>query len=113
MRVLGFSLKWDKLGEPIHTTFRRPRKDKDWYEGEVVQEVYKPKSKEREILQIAQIMSKEPRIFKDITEAEAVKDGFHNKVEMYLFLGKPARTLSLNKLTIKVRQEIPGSRYET
>jgi len=51
MRILGVSKKWDKLkNEMLFTTFRFPRKDRDWAVEEVVQLVYKPRSKEREIL---------------------------------------------------------------
>ncbi len=61
MRIIGFSKKWNKLGEMIFTTYRFPRKDKDWAVEEVVQAVYKPRSKEREVLGIARIIRKEPK----------------------------------------------------
>lgn len=59
MRILGFSKKWPKLNKDIFTTYRFPRKDKDWQIEEVVQVVYKPRSKEREPLGIARIIRKE------------------------------------------------------
>ena len=59
MRELGFSTKWDKLNsEILFTTFRCPRKDRDWQVEEVVKIVYKPRSKEREVLGIARIIRK-------------------------------------------------------
>ncbi len=62
MRILGFSKKWGKLNKPIlFTTFRFPRKDRDWEVEEIVQVVYKPRSKEREPLGIARIIRKEPK----------------------------------------------------
>lgn len=62
MRILGFTKKWPKLNnELIFTTFRFPRKDKDWQVEEAVQIVYKPRSKGREILGIARIIRKEPK----------------------------------------------------
>lgn len=62
MRILGFSKKWGKLNNDIlFTTFRFPRKDKDWEVEEVVQIVYKPRSKGREPLGIARIIRKETR----------------------------------------------------
>lgn len=62
MRILGFSQKWHKLNNGIlFTTFRFPRKDKDWEIEEVVQIVYKPRSKQREPLGIARIIRKEPK----------------------------------------------------
>lgn len=62
MRILGFSKKWTKLNsEVLFTTYRFPRKDKDWQVEEVVQIVYKPRSKEREPLGIARIIRKEPK----------------------------------------------------
>jgi len=66
MRILGFSKKWGKLNKQwfqreLHTftTFRYPRRDRDWEVEEVVQVVYKPRSKEREPLGIARIIRKE------------------------------------------------------
>ena len=63
MRILGFSKKWDKLNKKwyqrdVHTftTFRYPRRDRDWEVEEVVQVVYKPRSKERKPLGIARII---------------------------------------------------------
>lgn len=45
MRILGFSKHWAKLDNPEFTTFRFPRKDKDWQIGETVKIVIKPRSK--------------------------------------------------------------------
>jgi len=65
MRILGFSKKWAKLNNKLlFTTFRFPRKDKDWEIEEVVQIVYKPRSKEREPLGIARIIPNPPESFK-------------------------------------------------
>jgi len=89
----------------MHTTFRYPRKDKDWYIGEDVQEVYKPRSREREVLQIAQIINKEPKLLADITHEEAIEDGFINLYDMYEFIGKNSQDglfQPINKLTISV-----------
>lgn len=62
MRILGFSKKWNKLNNNIlFTTFRFPRKDKNWEVEEVVQVVYKPRSKDREPLGVARIIRKEPK----------------------------------------------------
>ena len=62
MRILGFNKKWTKLNnEILFTTFRFPRKDKDWQVEEVVQIVYKPRSKEREPLGVARIIRKQPK----------------------------------------------------
>ena len=108
MRILGFSKKWVKLQKPVHTTFRFPRKDadrgRDWHEGEVVQEVYKPRSKEREVLQIAMIIKKQPKLLADITHEEAVEDGFVNLYHMFEWLGHKNKDLfkPINKLTLEV-----------
>lgn len=62
VRILGFNKKWAKLNNDIlFTTFRFPRKDKDWQIEEVAQIVYKPRSKEREVLGVARIIRKEPK----------------------------------------------------
>ena len=86
MRILGFSRKWDKLEDTEFTTFRFPRRDRDWQVGEDVQIVYKPRSNNRDILGQAEIIAKEPRamarhgsLIKGITivtNAEAERDGF-------------------------------------
>jgi len=93
MRILGFSKKWTKLNnEGLFTTFRYPRRDKDWQIEEVVQVVYKPRSKGREPLGIARIIRKQEKDTKKqfsyyplpsfpntpdmITPEEAYKDGF-------------------------------------
>jgi len=102
MRILGFSKKWPKLDKPwfardIHTftTFRYPRRDRDWEVEEVVQVVYKPRSKEREPLGIARIIRIQPKDMSKrwsyyapfagtntpdmISPAEAEEDGFTGK----------------------------------
>jgi len=94
MRELGFSKKWNKLdSEILFTTFRFPRKDKDWQVEEVVKIVYKPRSKEREVLGVACIIRKDvkdlnkqfhyyvggyftPNTPDTITPNEAEDDGF-------------------------------------
>ena len=97
MRILGFSKQWGKLNKQwferdkhTFTTFRFPRKDKDWEVEELVQVFYKPRSKEREALGIARIIRKQEKdlnkkyyscsdICKDpdvITPSEAYEDGF-------------------------------------
>lgn len=93
MRILGFSKKWGKLNnELLFTTFRYPRRDRDWQIEEVVQIVYKPRSKDREPLGIARIIRKQkknttkqwsyypsthfPNTPDMITPEEAYEDGF-------------------------------------
>lgn len=121
MRIMGYSKKWDKLQHPEFTTFRFKRKDKDWGLNETVQVVYKPRSKEREILGIAQIIKKEPKamaLYGDktgvthITDEEAIADGFsdtevkHGYFYMWEFLwdyygGERLLNEPMNKLTLK------------
>jgi len=93
MRILGFTKKWDKLKQAEFTTFRFPRKDKDWEVGEQVQIVYKPRSKEREMLGIAKIINKEARCMAwdgskltepKITNEEAIADGFADGETKYI-----------------------------
>ena len=106
MRILGFSKKWNKLNDIEFTTFRFPRKDRDWFAREEVQVVFKPRSKEREPLGVAIIISLESVIIKDITEFEAAWDGFNNALEMWCFLGKPRGDESINKLTLRWKELI-------
>ncbi len=99
MRILGFTNKWAKLQlnktveeRDLFTTYRFARKDRDWGVEEIVQIVYKPHSKDREILGIARIIRKQPKDLNKrwsyypstnipntsdmITPSEAEDDGF-------------------------------------
>ena len=128
MRILGVSKKWDKLKQPEWTTFRFPRKDRDWQMNEPVQVVFKPRSKEREILGIATIIEKYavyvfPNPIPDpicpigsITEEDAINDGFQGLKEMQLWFWdtykREAVNSPINKLTL-IWQETAGALSET
>ena len=108
MRILGFSQKWQKLSNPEFSTFRFPRRDRDWQEGEVVQIVYKPRSRNRKVLGIAQIMSKECRemyMFTIHRDSEAINDGFSSWHEMLIWInethGDRWKYEPMNKLTLR------------
>ncbi len=116
MRVMGFSKKWDKLNLAVFTTCRFPRKDKDWFVGEIVQIVYKNRSKDREILACAEITNKDAKTFSlggvnSFTDAEAKDDGFVSHHDMrYWFLktyGNHIYDKPINKLTLKVIRREP------
>lgn len=113
MRILGFHKKWDKLQQDTFTTFRFTRKDKDWAISECVQIIYKPRSKEREILGIAKIIDKEHRGFDRFppedcvarSEIEAQQDGFIDREDMVVWLdkiyGDRIYEEPMNKLTLR------------
>ena len=105
MRIISYSRMWPKLKQPIHTTFRFPRKDapkgRDWHGGEEVQEYFKSRSPERQFIQIAKIIKKEAKLICQITEEEAIEDGFDGQASMYEFLGNPHAETIINKLTLK------------
>ncbi len=105
MRILGFQKHWEKLNRIEFTTFRVTRRDKDWQLGESVQIVIKSRSKNREPLGIAHIFKKESTCFRDITESEAIADGFSNAFEMWEWLKQThvgiAMSTPLNKLTLR------------
>lgn len=83
MRELGFSRNWgNKLNADAWTTFRFKRKDKDWQAGETVRIVMSPRSKKRQVLCVATIMTKEARYASEISDSEAIIDGFDNREEM-------------------------------
>jgi len=89
MRILSFTKMWDKLEQNIFTTYRFPRKDKDWQKGEVVRVFYKQRSPERKELGIAEIIDKEPKkILEDVTGIEAKEDGFQSISDMAIWLRK-------------------------
>lgn len=118
MRILGVSEKWPKLHlekpvneRPRFITFRLERRDRDWGKGEVVQVVYRPRSKAREVLGVAMIVEKEPKRFWEpgvrgniIHVDEAAEDGFKNLREMRAWFlrthGARVRKEPLNKLTV-------------
>ena len=113
MRILGFSEKWDKLKKSQFTTFRFPRKDKDWYVGEQVQVFYKPRSKNREYLGVAEIVDKEIRLFDfnyggslyKRADREAIEDGFISIGDMLIWITKKYgygwRSEPMNKFTLR------------
>lgn len=129
MRILGFSKKWGKLNKQwferdyhTFTTFRYPRRDRDWDEEEVVQVVYKPRTKEREPLGIARIIRKEEKDIDQewkyyplpnfpntpyvISPEEAKEDGFTGQhgtgdvKAMRSFIRDYSRSSLINKLTL-------------
>ncbi len=109
MRPLGFSVMWDKLNQRQFTTFRFPRKDTDWHIGERVQVVYRPRSKNRKFLFLADIVNVEARSFDPtfaprITDAEAIADGFSGILSMHAWLtnshGDFDSSKVFNKLTL-------------
>ena len=125
MRILGFNKRWPKLTLEVFTTFRFPRKDRDWEVGEKVQCVLHPRSKHREVLCNAEIIAKEPRWMRffstpstpvgipPVSDDEAEADGFSKSADgrgpremMWCWLlGKysPIRLCEepMNKLTLK------------
>ena len=110
MRIMGFSVMWAKLNQPEFTTFRFPRKDTDWHIGERVQVVYRPRTKGRKPLFIADIANVETKAFDPafapmITNDEAKDDGFDGVVVMLAWLLKTHGHFSasqiLNKITLR------------
>lgn len=103
VRILGFSQKdWmnyltgkPKLQEKMFTTFRFTRRDKDWGINEIVQIVFKPRTKMREVLGVAEITDKVTRRLTAtvhlgtlITADEAKADGFENLNTMFYWMHK-------------------------
>ena len=111
MRIISFGVMWDKLHDLRFTTFRFPRKDKDWYIGEVVQVWYKTRSPERKCLGEAEIVGKERRSlsFNTFSNDDAKADGFASKGDMLSWLYRThgrRRFLNegyINKLTLEYR----------
>ena len=110
MRIISFSKMWDKLKQPEFTTFRYPRGDKDWFVGEEVQVFYKNRSPNREKLGEAVIVSKiskiTGRLETDVTDADAIADGFTDVRDMEQWLIKTygiRKVVSepINKLTLR------------
>jgi len=117
MRIISFTEKWDKLNQDIFTTFRYPRKDKDWFLGEIVQVYYKNRSPKRELIGKAEIIDKQRRTMNwtdnpaFITNREAKEDGFMDRNDMEKFiisqygLNYPSW---FNKLTLKWVEQSAG-----
>ena len=111
MRIMGFSEMWPKLQQQEFTTFRVPRKDKDWWTGELVQIVYRPRSRNRKLICLAEIHQKNPITFKAVTEEEAKADGFSSTFEMWQWLqgahagitmDTPINKLYLSKIEVSI-----------
>jgi hypothetical protein len=102
MRIMSFAKQWEKLGKEEFSTFRYPRKDKDWTAGEKVQVFIKNRSPHRLFLGLAEVTSKEHRVLNPdtrrsdnppdfphwITDNEAAADGFNSLIEMEHFMIK-------------------------
>jgi len=110
MRIISFCQKWDKLNQHEFTTFRFPRKDKDWQVGELVQVYLNNRSPKSENLGVAEIISKEIKLTGDtstnITDIEAQVDGFLDLSDMEHWMIKTygirtVLTKSMNKLILK------------
>jgi hypothetical protein len=97
MRIMSFAKRWEKLKKKTFSTFRYPRKDKDWSEGETVQVFLLNRSPHRVFLGTAEIVSKNPRYLVNtneplpsnrgiVTQKEAQADGFENPGEMEKFM---------------------------
>ncbi len=123
MRILGFSREWGKLENPEFTTFRFPRRDKDWQFYEVVRIVLHPRRKGGgKFLGTARIEHIEPRHILDpnlgaivapaVDEEEAIADGFASLQDMRKWLitayrESPLRRCPMNKLTLHwIRREV-------
>lgn len=119
MRVLGFSERWSKLDNNTFTTFRFQRRDKDWQTGEVVKVVFKPRTREREVLGVAKIIGKGKRWvaweaqylsaslqgIATVSDFEAAEDGFTGVLEMMEWMTKTHKDRNyrelMNKLTLE------------
>ena len=117
MRIMGFQKQWvnqltgkPKLSGNRFTTFRFPRKDRDWEVGETVQIVMKPRTKERIPLGEAIIVTKEIKCLiggkaNSISNDEARMDGFYWAIDLVDFItkGKPLSIWELhpNRLTLR------------
>ena len=129
MRIMGFSKKWTKLSKQwfnrdfhTFTTFRYPRRDRDWEIEEVVQVVFRTRFPDREPLGIARIIRKEEKnldktwnyypfpSFQNtpdmIDSSEAEEDGFTGShgwgdvKAMIQFIRDYGREPIVNKLTL-------------
>jgi hypothetical protein len=84
---MSFAKRWEKLSQNVFTTFRYPRKDADWREGEKVQIFIKNRSPNRLYLGNAEIISKVSKeVPAALTVDEARADGFDNIQEMEAFM---------------------------
>jgi hypothetical protein len=125
---MGFQKQWinqvtgkPKLSEETFTTFRFPRKDRDWEVGETVQVVMNPRTKGRVPVGEAVIVSKEIKALIPaqrhgqtnlITNDEARQDGFMLAAELVDFMleGKPLSYWGLrpNRLTLRWTRRYDG-----
>lgn len=122
MRIMGFSkVDWrnyitgqdSKMLQPEFTTWRWPRKDKDWQEGERIQVVVRPRFPHRLILGEATIIEVESKADYLITDNDARADGFPGRhdLAMYLMRERHSRGISFttepNKITLRWELWLP------
>ena len=96
MRILGFQKEWAKLQQDIFTTLRFEHGSKPYAMGECFQIKIKPRSKGGGLFKgVAKLIDKEPKninsCLKDrteITEQEAIEDGFTSLADMNTWLYK-------------------------
>lgn len=115
MRILSFSHEWVdytvnriKWENDFFTTWRFPRRDKDWQVNETVQVWFKSRSPNRRFLCQAQILAKTTRHVDEpdcITYLDALHDGFKSQEAMYDYLekthGERLKKETINKLYLK------------
>jgi len=96
MRIVSFSVFREKLlsGEK-RQTIRRPRKV-PFRKGELVQVVWKSRSKNRELLFIAKITDIRDLVFDEIDEKIAIDDGFESLNVLQEWFKKKYPTISPN-----------------
>jgi hypothetical protein len=115
VRELGVSVMWPKLEEPEWSTFRFPRRDKDWQVGETVRIVFHPRGRDRKVLGTAQVRDKQPRVMiadegpiMSTSPDEAREDGFNSLSMMCAWIrqryGEESLHKPMNKLTIRWQQ---------
>lgn len=121
MRIFGFQrIDWQdfnllrpKMLAPTFSTWRWPRKDKDWQPGEIVQVVIKPRLPLRVVLGCAKIVTVESRGSWSITDQEAQADGFVSAFWLNAYLCDEQRSRQIpittkpNKLMLEWQTWLP------
>ena len=104
MRIMSFTKPWPKLTKPSFTTFRLQRRDKDYQLNERVKVVLHARTRHRMVMGSADIIGKEEVDLNQITEVEAMEDGFDNAEQMIEWLrlahGSRLGQVPLHKLTL-------------
>lgn len=117
MRIISFTEMWPKLQASQFTTWRFPRRDRDYITGEQLQAWYRQRSPKRQFLFNVEVVSKWSKWLIDanglhIRPDEALVDGFDSPEQMFEFLKKAHGKRVYNEpINVLLLRKIPETNF--